>query len=427
MSISENIEKYYSYSLEIIKKCKNRKERRTLITELILNLNNANVKFSQTKLAKILGVSRQLIKDIIDNINNQEIYSSLCNLLVLIAFKANYTINVKTQGRKKFEDNDPKIVGIIDDICRSTEHIDKSMKDEIIYTDVTLKLIKEKLIKEYNYTEKNCPSEKTISRIMKEKLKFKITKVKKDRVFKRIAETDEIFKVVFSKLKELKASLDNVIGISIDDKATKYVGKYSGLGYSWQEKHALDHDTNPEHIAKPFGIMDIKTKKVHVFCTTSNSTAEFKVDCIEEYLLLKLEENPNITKLMIYLDNGPENSSRRKLWKREIVRLVKKYNITIELIYYPPYHSKYNLIEHYWGVLQRHWSGLIIDDFDKLIGAINSCTWDGINSTGYLRLKQYGKGIIVTKEEIDEIDSKYVNYPIENLKKWYVTVNPLSE
>lgn len=64
---------------------------------------------------------------------------------------------------------------------------------------------------------------------------------------------------------------------------------------------------------------------------------------------------------MLFLDNGPENSSRRKLWMKRIIELTMKYGIPIKLVYYPPYHSKYNLIEHYWGVLQRSWSGLILD------------------------------------------------------------------
>ena len=29
----------------------------------------------------------------------------------------------------------------------------------------------------------------------------------------------------------------------------------------------------------------------------------------------------------------------------------------IELVYYPPYHSKYNRIERCWGVLEQHWNG----------------------------------------------------------------------
>ena len=217
----------------------------------------------------------------------------------------------------------------------------------------------------------------------------------------------------------------NIVAISIDDKVAKCIGKLSALGYSWLIKLACDHDTNPDCIVKPFGIMDIKEKIVHVFCTLCSSTANFKVDCIEEFIIQKLKINPHIEKLMIFLDNGPENSSRRKLWMMRIIKLAIKYNIIIELVYYPPYHSKYNLIEHFWGVLQKHWSGMIIDSLEKLIGAINSTKWAGVNAIGYLRdQKVYTKGEKVDEAELNDLIGKHVSYPNENIKTWSLIVTP---
>ncbi len=95
---------------------------------------------------------------------------------------------------------------------------------------------------------------------------------------------------------------------------------------------------------KPFGILDLKTNETFVTCTPYTSTAEFKVKCIEKYVIEKNKRVP-LKKLVIFLDNGPENSGRRKLWLKLLTELAKKYNIVIELVYYPPYHSKYNKIE----------------------------------------------------------------------------------
>ena len=150
-----------------------------------------------------------------------------------------------------------------------------------------------------------------------------------------------------------------------------------------------------------------------------------EVDSIEEYLKQKLKINPKINKLMIFLDNGPENSSSRKLWKYRIIKLAIKYNIQqIELVYYPPYHSKYNMIEHYWGVLQKHWNGLIIDDLDKLIGAINSCTWSRINSKGYLSTIVYEKGRNIDVAELAELEKNHITYNNQNIKKWSLIITP---
>jgi len=35
--------------------------------------------------------------------------------------------------------------------------------------------------------------------------------------------------------------------------------------------------------------------------------------------------------------------------------------LVIELVYYPPYHSKYNSVERCWGILEQHWNGAILN------------------------------------------------------------------
>ena len=420
MILSDILNKNYSYSLNCIKNCHNRQEKRELIIELINNLHDANIKFSERQFAQAIGISRQLIHDIVSKL---EFKTNYFNLFILIIFVI-CVFKRETRGRKKFEITHPCIVSNIEEICENTKHIDKSLQDEILYTDVTLRNVREKLQDNYGYTGKDLPSIKTIRRIMTERLGYKITKVKKDLIFKRVAETDSIFNNVFKKLKEIKDDI-TIAAISIDDKVAKYIGVLSGGGSSWFEEHALDHDTNPEYIAKPFGIMDLKTKIVRVFCTISNSTANFKVDCIEEYLRQKIKENILLKKLVIFLDNGPENSMRRKLWIKRIIELSIKYNIVIELVYYPPYCSKYNLIEHFWGVLQKHWGRLIINNFDKLIGAINTTKWANINAKGYLRIKEYQKGEQVDNKELNELIANHVKYSNDkNLTKYSAIITP---
>lgn len=366
------------------------------------------LKLSQRQASKLFGFCRQTIKKAID---------------IFKGFRK-YKLETENRGRRKYEDNDSELVTRIQKICDDTENVDKSLKDRIIYIDVTPKYIIEKLKSDYNYSDSECPCENTIIRILKEKLNYKISKVKKNKVAKKIKETDDIFDNVNKKKKEVETSDENTIAISDDDKTAKYIGEFSGNGYTWKQREASDHDTNPYYIAKPYGIMDLKTKETFVYCTTSNSTADFKVDCIEDYLKKQLLKNPNINKLLIFLDNGPENSSRRKLWMKRIIELSIKYTITIELVYYPPYHSKYNKIEHYWGVLQKHWSGLIIDNLDKLIGAINSCTWDGVYSRGYLIDKIYEKGKKVDETELENLIKKHVTYENKNIEKWSVLITP---
>ena len=48
--------------------------------------------------------------------------------------------------------------------------------------------------------------------------------------------------------------------------------------------------------------------------------------------------------LVINLDNGPNSSGRRTQFIKRMTEFSDKYNIKVRLIYYPPYHSKYNAI-----------------------------------------------------------------------------------
>lgn len=118
-------------------------------------------------------------------------------------------------------------------------------------------------------------------------------------------------------------------------------------------------------------------------------------------------------------DNGPENSSRRTLWIKCLIYLVKKYKISIELAYYSPYHSKYNMIERYWARLQLSWSGLIINTIDELLTTINRVIWKEIKTQSYFIEKKYKKGITIDKEEI--LKKKHV-YIEEGIEKWSLII-----
>ena len=225
------------------------------------------------------------------------------------------------------------------------EYTSPDFKTERIYVDLTLQNLREELINKYNYTEKNCPCRSTLARILKT-LNRKVKKIKKTEVLDKIPKTDAIFDNINETKQSINNSNNDVSIISIDDKNRKKIGNISDNGYSWFERTTLDHDTNFECSVVPFGILDLKTNETFVYCSKGSSTANFKVDCIEQYLIYK-KEKCNIKRLIIFLDNGPENSGRRTLWIKCLIDLAKKYNIAIELAYYPPYHSKYNPIERY--------------------------------------------------------------------------------
>jgi hypothetical protein len=48
------------------------------------------------------------------------------------------------------------------------------------------------------------------------------------------------------------------------------------------------------------------------------------------------------------VDNGPESSGVRTQFLKRIVEFADATGNIIQLLYYPPYHSKYNPIERGW-------------------------------------------------------------------------------
>ena len=125
MSIADFLNKYYQNSLIDIKNCHNRKEKRKLIKELIGNLVEAEKQFSERSLAEALGVSRQLIHDILSEVCLKKYYPIIILALTFISF----FFKIETRGRKKFEITHPNIINDIEEICENTKHIDKSIKD----------------------------------------------------------------------------------------------------------------------------------------------------------------------------------------------------------------------------------------------------------------------------------------------------------
>jgi hypothetical protein len=61
--------------------------------------------------------------------------------------------------------------------------------------------------------------------------------------------------------------------------------------------------------------------------------------------------------IQIKVDNGPESSGVRTQFLKRMVEFADHTRKIVQLLYYPPYHSKYNPIERCWGILEQHWNG----------------------------------------------------------------------
>ena len=80
---------------------------------------------------------------------------------------------------------------------------------------------------------------------------------------------------------------------------------------------------------------------------------------------------------MLDLDNGPENHSQPQPIHLSTSAMGEATQLTVELVYYPPYHSKYNPIERCWGVLEVYWNGELLDSEEAVLGFAANMTYAG--------------------------------------------------
>ena len=130
----------------------------------------------------------------------------------------------------------------------------------------------------------------------------------------------------------------------------------------------------------------------------------------------------NIRRLVIYLDNGPKNSGVTRKFLRRIVEFADWSGLEIHLVYYPPYHSKYNPIERCWSSLQQKWNGVLLTCW----GIVKSCalrmTWKGDPPEVHRILKAYKIERPVSNQEMEIINERLKRS--STLPKYDIVITP---
>ncbi len=206
----------------------------------------------------------------------------------------------------------------------------------------------------------------------------------------------------------------------MDAKATVKVGPFARGGKSRVHTLAADHDFKPEAKVTPVGIFLPALDDLFLYGITSRVTSDCLVDCLVDWWETVKERFPSIKTLLINLDNGPENHSRRTQFMKRLLDFVQHYQINVRLAYYPPYHSKDNPIERCWGVLEPHWNGSLLDSVDAIIQFARTMTWKGKHPLVTLVTSTSQTGITLTKEAMEAVERHLQRFP--SLEKWFVDV-----
>lgn len=330
--------------------------------------------------------------------------------------------NLSARGRKPIEYHLTELREDIREIVKPSCQADPTFRTTKMYTPLTAKTVRTRLIEEKGYTDQELPTIRTISDKLND-LKFYPQKVSKCKPIKKIKETDEIFRQVF-KINEETDSCTCSLRLSMDAKAKVNVGPFSRGGKSRQGEKASDHDFGPEKVLTPFGIFLPLYDESFLYFTESKVTADFIVDCLEKlWPSLKEQYLPDV--LVLNLDNGPENNSHRTQFIKRIVDFAETNMVKIKLAYYPPYHSKYNPIERLWGILENHWNGEVLDTEEKILGLASTMTYNGINPSIELIGGVYQSGIKLNKEEMASYERKIIRHP--GLERWFVDIPAIRE
>ena len=209
----------------------------------------------------------------------------------------------------------------------------------------------------------------------------------------------------------------------MDCKATVKIGNFSRGGKTRGDSDACDHDFCCAEKYIPCGIVNENSGELHISFGSSHKTGDFIADTLIKYWNnLNIDEQNSTDLIQIKVDSGPESSGVRTQFLSRMVSFAIKTDKYLQLLYYPPYHSKYNPIERCWGIPEKHWNGTKLTDAETMLKWAGSMTWKGIHPFVKINKKRYEKGISLTKAAMRSVEKFLVRNPI--LPKWDILISP---
>ena len=171
----------------------------------------------------------------------------------------------------------------------------------------------------------------------------------------------------------------------------------------------------------PFGVLVLLTGALTLVFGEGGSS-DFWADALMAWWRSARSSYRGIKRLVIYLDNGPENSGRRTQFLKRMVQFADWSGLTVRLVYYPPYHSKYNPIERCWSSLEKKWSGVLLNCWEVILQCAARMTWRKMRP----RVERL-PGSYATKVRVPAEEMKAYNARLERsatLPKYDITITP---
>jgi len=200
--------------------------------------------------------------------------------------------------------------------------------------------------------------------------------------------------------------------ISVDCKKKELIGNFKNAGTDWFEKgkapevNVYDFVDKDLGKAVPYGVYDIAKNEGWVSVGISKDTAEFAVNSIKTWWQqMGKEQYLSAKKILVTADGGGSNSSRSRLWKKELQKLATEIGLEIHVCHFPPGTSKWNKIEHrMFSYITKNWRAKPLESMEVIVNLIaTTTTQKGLKVKARPDEKIYEKGIKVDDEEMEKI------------------------
>ncbi len=287
------------------------------------------------------------------------------------------------------------------------------MREDVLWTNLSHAKISELLAKHHQVVI----STKVVRQLLGGH-KFHRRKAHKGKIRKIVENRDAQFKNISGHIHEYTSTLDPVI--SMDTKKKEFLGLFrNGPLYTQKTIVVPDHDfpSYSKGVIIPHSLWDVNKNKGYITIGNSKDTSEFACDSIRNWWNnYGKNEYPHSRRMTILCDGGGSNSSRSYLFKQDIQKLVDEIGIEIRIAHYPPYTSKYNLIEHrMFPFVTKACSGVIFENYEQVKTYMEKTkTTTGLTVNAEILKKEYK-----TKKKVDKDFKKNMKIVFDDyLPKW---------
>ncbi len=360
-----------------------------------------------TILHQITGLNRQTIKTGLEEIENVEGVDLT-------------RVRRKGGGRKKIEEVEIGIKERLEELVNASTCGDP--QSPLKWTKKSLHNLEDELKKE-GYSI----SHMTVHRLLEE-MEYSMKGNKKAiEGNSQNPDRNEQFLIINEKVKEFQDKEQPVV--SVDTKKKELMGNYKNGGSEYSPKgqptkvNVHDFEDKTKGSVRPYGVYDFVNKQGWVNVGTDKDTAEFAIESIRRWWYKIGSVNyPGAKELLLTADGGGSNSSRAKLWKYELQKLVDEIGIEISVCHYPPGTSKWNKIEHQmFSYISQNWRGRPLESHEVIINLIGATTTKkGLKIECELDNNKYETGIKITDEQMESINI----IRNEKLGNWNYTIKP---